>query len=69
MEEINILSESVIKIEPVNIKTEAIKEEPIDVDEDNCWNAFEELQPPIAVFSGPTVKQETFTSEDKGSMC
>ncbi|KAK7868420.1 hypothetical protein R5R35_005044 [Gryllus longicercus] len=33
MEEINVLTESIIKIE-------AVKEEPDDVNEDNCWNAF-----------------------------
>ncbi|GLH02831.1 Protein of unknown function [Gryllus bimaculatus] len=33
MEEVHVLSESIIKIEP-------IKEEPIDVNKDNCWNAF-----------------------------
>ncbi|KAK7867705.1 hypothetical protein R5R35_004831 [Gryllus longicercus] len=33
MEEINILSESIIKIE-------SVKEEPVDVNDDDCWNDY-----------------------------
>ncbi|GLH02621.1 Zinc finger protein squeeze [Gryllus bimaculatus] len=57
MEDINILTESIVKIEDV-------KEEPIDGSDDVCWNAFEELEPPIAVLVGPSEKQETACGDE-----
>ncbi|GLH16008.1 Protein of unknown function [Gryllus bimaculatus] len=58
MEEINVLTESLIKIEDV-------KEEPADTKE-HCWNTFEEFEPPIAVsLEDPPVKQETACSDEE----
>ncbi|GLH12429.1 Protein of unknown function [Gryllus bimaculatus] len=54
MKAIDLLAESIIKIEE-------IKEEPVDNKENYCWNSIEELEPPLAVFVQPV--------EDQGGAC